>query len=268
FSHDQKRAKEISGKLGVNGFSNYDEFLKSDINAVYISSANHHHYEQVIKAAKAGKNILCEKPIALNSAEAEEIVRVCEENEVLFAVNYVFRSHPLIIKAKEILSSRMLGKLISVQLNFNINFSPDENFRFVKEKGGGALRDLGTHMIDLIRFFGGEVSSISEVVDNLIYKINVDDFAAGILKYENSGYGYFNVSFNSKKAFNRIDIIGHSGAISIENLIGVKHLPAKITIQLDGEAKKTFMKRSNKLVQHIKSVQSSFLNNQTPIVTG
>ena len=66
FSNNLERAQSMADKFGVpNHFSNYDEFLKSDIDAVYISSANWHHYDQVIRAAKAGKHILCEKPIAL-----------------------------------------------------------------------------------------------------------------------------------------------------------------------------------------------------------
>ncbi|MFO7446470.1 MAG: Gfo/Idh/MocA family oxidoreductase [Ignavibacteriaceae bacterium] len=269
YSSDEKRAKEIADKFGLsNYFSSYDDFLKSDIDVVYVSSANHNHYEQVIKAAKAGKHILCEKPMAINAAQAEEMVKVCEENKVQLAVNYVFRFHPLIVKAKELLDNQKIGKLISVQVNFNIDFPPGNNFRNVKEKGGGSLYDLGTHLIDLLRFFGGEISAISGVLDNLIYKSDVDDFASAIVKFKKTGYGYFNVSFNGKRAFNRIDILGHSGAISIENLIGVKHHPAKITILHEGEAKKTFMKRANKLVLLLKSVQKSFIDNQAPAITG
>ncbi|HSP88494.1 MAG TPA: Gfo/Idh/MocA family oxidoreductase, partial [Ignavibacteriaceae bacterium] len=63
FSNNRERAHELAQKSGIaNAFSDYDEFLKSDINCIYVSSANAHHYEQVIKAAKAGKHILCEKP--------------------------------------------------------------------------------------------------------------------------------------------------------------------------------------------------------------
>jgi predicted dehydrogenase len=270
FSNTPERAQSIADKFGVpNHFSDYDEFLKSDIEAVYISGANYHHHYQVIKAAKAGKHILCEKPLALTSAQAEEMVKTCEENNVRFAVNYPLRFHPIITKAKELLDSQILGTLVSMSVNYNIDFPPGANFRFQKEQsGGGALRDIGTHMIDLLRFFGGEINSINGVYDNIIYKSEVDDFGMGIVKFEGSGYGSFNISYNNIKGFNRIEILGHKGAIAIENLIGVKHTPSKLIILLDGEAKKSFRKRGNKLFFLLKSVQNSFLTNQKPLVTG
>ena len=270
YSRDINRAKSLSERFGVqNFFNNYDEFLKSDIDAVFIASPNAHHYEQVIKAAKAGKNIFCEKPIALNSAQAEEMVKVCKENNVLFAVNYVHRYHPLVVKAKELIMNQKLGKLVSISANFNIDFPPDNNFRFKKElSGGGALRDIGTHMIDLLRYFGGEIETIDGVVGNLIYQSEVDDFALGTVKFAKSGYGTFNVSYNNKKAFNRVEILCHKGAIAIDNLIGRKILAPKLTILMEDEARKSFRKRGNKMVFVLKSIQKSFLNNQTPHATG
>lgn len=141
FSNSPERAQSIADKFGVSHhFTDYDEFLKSDIDAVYISSANYHHHYQVIKAAKAGKHILCEKPIALNSVQAEEMVKTCEENNVRFAINYPIRFHPIITKAKELLDSQILGKLVSITVNYNIDYPPGTNFRFQKElSGGGAL---------------------------------------------------------------------------------------------------------------------------------
>lgn len=270
FSNSNKRAQELADKFGIpHVFSDYDEFLKSDISCVYIASVNAHHYEQAIKAAKAGKHILCEKPLSINSLEAEQMVKACEENGIQFAVNYVFRFNPLIRKAKELITKEYVGKLVSININFNFDYAPGSNFRFNKKlSGGGALRDIGTHLIDLLRFFGGEINSIKGFIDNIIYKSEVDDFASAIVHFENGGYGYFNVSFNNKKAFNRIEILGHKGALSIENLIGAKNVTPKLTILKDGEAKKSFRKRGGNLYYLLKSVQLSFIKNEKPLVTG
>ena len=270
YSGDINRAKSLAEKFGIEKyFNSYDEFLKSDINAVYISSANADHHLQVMKAAEAGKHILCEKPLAMSSIEAEEMVKACEKNNVQLSVNYVYRFHPLITKSKEIISNQMLGKIVSMTLNFNIDLPPGSNFRFNKiRSGGGALRDIGTHMIDLLRYFGGEIVSIQGVIDNVIYKSEVEDFSCAIVKFENGSYGFYNVSFNSKKSFNRIEILGHKGTVSLDNLIGGRLLPAKLTILLDGEAKKAFRRRGNRQFNLLKSLQNSFLNNQTPLVTG
>jgi predicted dehydrogenase len=270
FSNSFSRAKNISEKFGIkNKFDNYDDFLNSDINAVYISSANSFHYEQVIKAAKAGKNILCEKPIALNSAQAKEMVQVCKDNDVLFAVNYVYRFHPQLLKTKELIENKLIGNIISITLNFNIDLPPGDNFRYNKDmSGGGALRDLGTHLIDTLRFLGGEFDIIGGAVDNVVYKTGVDDFASALVKFKESGYGYFSCSFNCKKAFNRIEILGHKGAISLDSFIGAKNIPSKLNIMLEHEPKRSFRKRGNKLYFLLKSIQKSFLKNEEPLVTG
>jgi predicted dehydrogenase len=270
FSHNLNRSKELAEKSGASGyFDNYDEFLKSDIDCVFVASVNSHHYEQVIKAAEAGKKILCEKPLAIDSKQAEEMVEACKRNNVLLAVNYLHRLHPHVIKAKELIKNQTIGKLVSVDVSFNMDFPPTNNFRFNKElSGGGALRDLGTHMIDLLRFFGGEISEIDGYMDNVIYNYDVEDFASALVKFENKSYGSMNGSYNTKQAFNRIEILGHTGAISIENFIGVKGVPSKLTIQLDGEAKKSFRKRGNKFLFMMRAIQKSFLKNQTPPVTG
>lgn len=270
FSRDLNRAKSLAEKFGAeHSFNNYDDLLKSDIDIVYIASENSRHYEQVIQAAKAGKHILCEKPLAVTQTEAEKMVSCCRDNNVYLTVNYVYRFHPLVKKAKELINDQKLGKLVSVSMDFNIDFPPSSNFRFNKElSGGGALRDLGTHLIDLLRYLGGEISEIDGIIDTLVYQSEVDDFSMAIVQFVKGGYGNFNVSFNSKKSFNRIEILCHKGAMSIENLIGKKIISPKLTILMDGEARKAFRKRGNKQVYLLKSIQKSILNHQIPSVTG
>ena len=128
-----------------------------------------------------------------------------------------------------------------MQINYNVHYPPDDKFRFKKElSGGGVLRDLGTHLIDLMRYLGGEITCIDGIVDDMIYKSEVDDMAIAIVKFEKGGYGTFNVSYNNKKSFNRIEVLGYTGALSIENMVSVRQSSAKMTILLDGEGKKSF----------------------------
>ncbi|MFO7525336.1 MAG: Gfo/Idh/MocA family oxidoreductase [Ignavibacteriaceae bacterium] len=270
YSRDIKRSKLLAEKFGAQSFhNNFDEFLKSGIDIVYIASENSRHYEQVIKAAKAGKHILCEKPLAITSSQAEEMIRICKDNNVHLAVNYQHRFHPLVVKARELIKDQKLGKLVSISLNFNIDFPPSSNYRFKKDlSGGGALRDLGTHMIDLLRYLGGEIAEIDGIVDNLVYQSEVDDFALATVRFVKEGYGSFNVSFNSKKAFNRVEVVCHKGSMSIENLIGRKIVSPKLTILIEGEAKKAFRKRGNKQLYLLKSIQRSLIKNESPSING
>lgn len=270
YSSDEKRSKEIGNKFSIKGsFNDFNEFLKQDFDILYVGSANKDHYWQVIEAAKAGKHILCEKPMALTTQEAKEMLDTCTKNNVFLTIDYVHRFHPICAKAKEIIQKSTIGSIISISASFNIDLKPSNNFRFKKkESGGGALRDIGTHMIDVLRFFGGEVEDVTGFIDNVFYKSEVDDFAAAILKFKKGNYGIFNVSFNSKCAFNRIEIVGSEGSIAIDDIIGSKKAAGKLTIDIAGEAKKAFRKRANKLVYLLKSVEKSILNNEQPLVTG
>ena len=270
FSSSNERAKNVGSKFGITkAFSDFTEFLKEDFNVIYISGANSEHYQRVIEAAKAGKHILCEKPLSLNSTEAEEMIKVCKENKVFLSVNYIHRFHPLVVKAKELIENQMIGKIVSIAASYNADIPPSDNFRFKKEiSGGGALRDIGTHMIDLLRFFGGEIESIKGFMDNIIYKSEVEDYSSALVKFNKSGYGYFNVSFNSKRFFNRIEILGYKGAISIENVIGKKQSTSRLTIDLHGETKKAFRRRANILLFRLREFQSAILGGESPSVTG
>jgi predicted dehydrogenase len=270
YSHDLKRAKNLGLKFGAqNAFDDFDTFLTSNIDVVYISSVNSDHYWQVLKAAMAGKNILCERPIALNSVQIEEMIKVCKEQNVILMIDHLHRFHPLVQKAKELIGNQMLGKIVSISATYNIDVSPGDNFRFKKElSGGGVLRDLGGQMIDLLRFFGGNIIDVKAYMDNVVYKSDVEDFASAIVKFEKNGYGYFNISYNTKKANNRIEILGYNGSLVIENFLGKKNLATKLIIDLQGEGKKMFRKRTNKLLFMIRSVQKTFLKNETPLATG
>lgn len=269
YSSNLNRAKEIASKFNaLNFFNDYSEFLKQDFDTIYISSKNSDHHWMVIEAAKAGKNILCEKPLALNSKQAEEMIDACRINNVQLAVNYVYRFHPLVQKAKELIDKQMLGKIIYISANYNVNFAPNDNFRFLKSEGGGALQDIGTHMIDLLYYLGGDIKDIKGFAGNVFYTSEVNDTSIAVVKFSNGSFGHFNVSFNAKKAPNRIDIVGHNGSIIIENLVSNRNGTAKIIIDINGEARKAFRKRANKLAFLLKSIQKSFLKNELPEVNG
>ena len=197
------------------------------------------------------------------------MVNVCNENNVYLTVNYVHRFHPLAVKAKEMIEKALIGSVVSISASFNIDYEPNDNFRFdIKQSGGGAFRDLGTHMIDILRYFAGEIVDIRGFIDNVVYKSEVDDFASAVVKFEKGGYGYLNVSYNSEKSFNRIEIIGSKGSLSIENIIGAKKPPGKLTIELVGEARKAFRRRANKQKFALKSIQKAILSNSAPKITG
>lgn len=269
FSHSFERAKEVAGLYSIKEyFDDFEKFLSADFDAVYITSANQYHYEQVIAAAKAGKHIICEKPLALNSQQGEEMIRVCEENNVKLSIGYIQRFHPLTRKAKEMIEAGLIGQPVVINVSQSFDYPPNQNFRYQKDFGGGALRDVGTHCIDLLRFFGGEIEIIDGFVDNVIYKSEVDDFVTAPCKFKDGGYGNFYASFCIGKPINRIEIVGYKGTIIIENLIGKRSDYVKLTIQKVDESKKAFRMKANKVQNLIKNFQKALTENEPLLVTG
>lgn len=269
YSGDIHRAKTFADRFGAaTHFDNYDSFLDSGIDAVYIAGTNSTHYLQAKKALLAGKFVLCEKPITNSAEEAAELHSLAQEPGRIFTINYTYRYHPFIIKAKDLLDNHKLGKILNIQADFNVDLVPGSNFRYDKGlAGGGALRDLGTHMIDTYRFLMGEITDISGYLDNLVYKADVEDFATAIVKFENGSYGNFTVSYAAKKSINSLKIIGHKGSLRIDNLIGMRYSSSKLTISLEGEAQKVFRKRANKLYRLLRDVNTSFINKVQPQIT-
>ncbi len=269
FCADIVHANSISSKfMAPNSFDNFEKFLNSDIDSVYLSGKVSDHYNHIIKCAQAGKNILCEKPLALNSTDAKKMIEECEKHNVILLVNYAHRFHPLVQKAKELVDNQLLGKIISISSSYHIDLPPDDAFHFRKELcGGGVLRDIGSLIIDLIRYFGGEIENIKAFTDNIVYKSDVEDFASGVVRFEKGGYGNFSVSYDSKKSSDSIEIVGYKGTLTIENIFGRKSPTTKLIIDLKGEGKKVFKKRITKYLYVVRAVQKTFTKKEASVVS-
>ncbi|MDX9925570.1 MAG: Gfo/Idh/MocA family oxidoreductase, partial [Ignavibacteriaceae bacterium] len=149
YSHNQTMVKKLAEKFSIANYTNnYEQFLESGIDIIYFSHTNSQNLEMIKKAAAKGINILCESPIALNIQEAEEITRVCSEANVYLFVNQAHRLHPLLIKAKELIDSNFLGKIISISVTLNSNILKSES----EESGeNGIINELGFQAVDMLR---------------------------------------------------------------------------------------------------------------------
>jgi len=159
----KEKAKELSEKFNCLTYNDAEKLLKNpEVDAVDICLPTFMHKEWVIKAADAGKDILCEKPIALNLSEADEMVKTTQKAKVIFMVAQVIRFWPEYIKLKEILDKRELGKLSSLTL-FRLSPTPTwgwKNWLTDPEKSGSALIDLHIHDTDYILHLLGKPTSI------------------------------------------------------------------------------------------------------------
>ncbi len=160
FDDDIKRGQAVAKQYETVHYSEQSAFLHQPMDAVIICSENIRHKEMVINAAKAKKHILCEKPIATTVSDAKEMIRECEENEVILQIAFPVRYRDPIIQLKELVERGELGDIIAIRTT---NRGQNPGGWFVDEAlaGGGAVLDHTVHMIDIMRWYlGKEVTEV------------------------------------------------------------------------------------------------------------
>ncbi|NPV54449.1 MAG: Gfo/Idh/MocA family oxidoreductase [Firmicutes bacterium] len=238
-------AEEIAKKYGCPYyFDRTDDLLAlPELDAVYIASPVFLHYENVVKAAKAKKHILCEKPMALTIDQCKEIDSLCRKQGVKFMIGFMMRFHGAHRKVKEMIDSGIIGKPIMARAqlsHYKVEWGPngERTWRQSKElAGGGSLMDMGIHCIDLLRYWLGEVVEVSAFVDTLDADYNVEDTATVLLKFKSGAHGIVDSCFNVKGARHVFEVYGTKGCLRGEETIG--QLPeGRLFANLDGEETK------------------------------
>src|SRR5580693_9856379 len=167
-SRDRGKAEDAARTLGIaKAYGSYEELLADpQIEAIYNPLPNQLHVPWSIKAAEAGKHVLCEKPISMTVAEARSLLAVQERTGVIIGEAFMVRTHPQWLRARELVASGRIGPLRSIQGFFSYFNTDPKNIRNIAECGGGALMDIGCYPINTSRLLFGEeplrVSSLLE----------------------------------------------------------------------------------------------------------
>jgi D-xylose 1-dehydrogenase (NADP+, D-xylono-1,5-lactone-forming) len=184
-----------------------------EIDVIYNPLPNHLHAEWTIKALRAGKHVLCEKPIALTLADVNSMFAAAKETGKILAEAFMYRHHPQTLKAKEIVDSGALGKIQLVKGAFTFTLTREGDIRSKKETGGGSIWDVGCYPIsyartivrtDPLEVFGWQVTS----------QTGTDDSFYGQMKFDNGAYAQFDSGFKSPDR-SMIEIVGTEGTLSI-----------------------------------------------------
>ena len=156
-SRDEQKGRDFAARTGIGrSYGSYEALLAArDIDAVYISLPNSLHREWSIKAAEAGKHILCEKPLALNSAECDEMAEAARRHSVVLMEAFMYRFHPQTEKVIALLREGALGEVRLIHSAFTFRVSNPANIRLQPELGGGSLMDVGCYCINLSRTLAG-----------------------------------------------------------------------------------------------------------------
>lgn len=153
-SRDLPRARAYAEENGIaRAYGSYDELLADpEIDAVHIALPNHKHVAWSIRAAEAGKHVLCEKPISLEAADVAKIINARDRHKVKMGEAFMVASHPQWLKVRDLVQSGRIGEMRAIQTSFGFMLSSTTNIRNVLEFGGGALFDIGCYPVFCSRF--------------------------------------------------------------------------------------------------------------------
>ena len=215
-SRDKAKAEAAAKDLGIaKAYGSYEELLADpDIDAIYNPLPNHLHVPWSIKAAEAGKHVLCEKPLSLSVAEAKELIAVRDRTKVKIGEAFMVHTHPQWLLARDIARSGRIGELRAATGFFSYFNNDPANIRSIPEWGGGGLMDIGCYPIHTTRFVFGEEPRRAIGMTEADPKLGVDRLTSAILDYP-SGQAIFTCS-TQLVPYQRSQFFGTKGRIEIE----------------------------------------------------
>jgi predicted dehydrogenase len=215
-SRDARKAEEAAKRLGIpRAYGSYEALLADPgIDAIYNPLPNHLHVPWTIRAAEAGKHVLCEKPIALNATEARMLLDVRDRTGMRIQEAFMIRTHPQWVRAKSLVDEGRLGEVRAMSGFFSYYQTDPLNVRNVPEYGGGGLLDIGCYLVNTSRFiFGAEPSRIAGTVDR-DPSTGVDRLASMLLDFD--GRHAIGTCSTQVLYYQRIQVVGTKGRIDIE----------------------------------------------------
>lgn len=217
-SRDIGKAEQTADELNIPlAYGSYEDMLADPaIDVIYIPLPNHLHKEWTILAAEAGKHILCEKPLALNEAEAAEMAEAAAKNGVYLAEAFMYRYHPRYDRIKELIHTGAIGDIRGIRSAFTFNNAGDKgNVRYKKEWGGGSIYDIGCYPISAARLLLDQ-EPVAVTVQAFFSEEHggVDMMASGLIEFDGPAALTFDCGMWT--AFrNPLEIVGTEGIIEV-----------------------------------------------------
>jgi predicted dehydrogenase len=235
-SRDLAKARKAASALDIERtYGSYEELLADpEIDAIYNPLPNQLHVPWTIRAAEAGKHVLCEKPLSLTAREAETLLAVRARTGVKIGEAFMIRSYPQWLRVRELLDEERIGKLRSIVGFFSyFNINP-ANIRNQVDSGGGALMDIGCYLIHASRYaFAQEPRRVVALIDR-DPQMHIDRLTSAILDFD-GGQSIFTCS-TQLVPYQRIHFLGTKGRIEIEIPFNApKDRPTRIFIDDGGE---------------------------------
>ncbi|MCB9112721.1 MAG: Gfo/Idh/MocA family oxidoreductase [Anaerolineales bacterium] len=216
-SRNQSSADAYAREWNIpRAYGSYEAMLADpEIDVIYNPLPNHLHAEWTIKVLQAGKHVLCEKPMVLTLAEADQIIAATQETGKVVAEAFMYRHHPQTLKVKELIDSGAIGEMQLIKGAFTFTLKREGNFRWVREYGGGSLWDVGCYPISFARMLVG-VEPAEVFGWQVTGPEGSDDSFFGQMRFGNGVHMQFDCGFTSTpRSF--IEIVGTAGSMQVPN---------------------------------------------------
>src|SRR6185437_632524 len=191
------------------------------IDAVYVATPVFYHAAQAIAALRAGKHVLCEKPVAMDYSQASSMVAAAGEIGRLFGVSFYRRTYPKLIRAKQLIAEGTIGQPVLAESN-NHGWLEAEKRGWLRDAsmGGGPLFDTASHRIDAYNFLFGKPVRATGMRSNKVHRLSAEDAATVVVEYENGARGIIDVRWNSRIRRDQFRVVGTEGELNLDPLNG------------------------------------------------
>lgn len=269
-SRDQAKLAACRTQFNVpKTFPGYAELLRDpEIDAVYIPLPNSLHREWTIRAAEAGKHVLCEKPIGLNAAECREMMAACSDNGVLLMEAFMYRYTDRTAKVQEIVRSGALGEIKFVASTFRYLLSRPGDVRLRLDLGGGSLYDVGVYPVNFANMIADEITeqpgsaSPESVCAQGVTIDGVDVLFSALLKYPSGLVASLNCGFNAhRRVFS--EIIGTKGLLEIPDTFFDD--AGKLLLTTEGQTREIAVEQSDRYRSEVEDFAEAILRGRSPL---
>ncbi|MCP3027377.1 Gfo/Idh/MocA family protein [Halobacillus sp. A5] len=246
-------------------YNNYEELLNDpEVEAVYIPLPNHLHKHWTIKAAEAGKHVLCEKPAALTRSDILDMIEACDRHGVHFLEAFMYQFHPQHQKVKSLIKNGAIGEISLVRSSFSFYFDRESyNIRLDADKGGGALWDVGCYGVySALHLLNKEVKSVKAAA-KIDPMAKVDTTSSATLLLENGVVVQVDCSFDSASR-NTYEVIGSKGVITVHNSYrpDKKDHQGKITLE-NNEGRQEFVESGDQYSLQVQAFMNAVNNGES-----
>jgi predicted dehydrogenase len=205
-------------------YSRWQELVADpDVDCVYVATPVDVHAEQTIAAAEAGKHVVCEKPMAMTTAECDRMIAACRAHHVRLGIAYYRHFYPVILRVKALLESGDIGQPVFAQVNAFEYFdpAPDHPRRWLLDParaGGGPMMDFGCHRLEVLMHLFGAVRRTAAVTANVVFDRAVEDTAAVLLQFEGGPCAAVTVTHAAEERQDTLQVFGTRGSVHVEEL--------------------------------------------------